>query len=85
MVGVMAMFSREPLVEDTLEGLAVFADNITQGIELKRVEQALAQSEAQLRESRRLESVGRWAGGIAHDFNNMLTVINGIVNYPSVA
>jgi PAS domain S-box-containing protein len=77
LVGVMAMFSREPLVEDTLEGLAVFAGNIAQGIELKRVEQALAQSEAQLRQSRRLESVGRWAGGIAHDFNNMLTVING--------
>ncbi len=77
LVGVMAMFSRETLAEDTLEGLAVFADNITQGIELKRMEQALAQSEAHLRQSRRLESVGRWAGGIAHDFNNMLTVING--------
>ena len=77
LVGVIAMFSREPLTEDTLEELTFFADNITQGIELKRMEQALAHSEIQLRQSRRLESVGRWAGGIAHDFNNMLTVING--------
>lgn len=48
-VGVMAMFARHPLTEDTVEAIATVAAPIAQGIERKRAEEALRASEERFR------------------------------------
>jgi two-component system, NtrC family, sensor kinase len=87
LVGVLAMFARKSLGQDTLEALENVADTIAQGIERKRGEEKLRESEealrareAELAHLTRVMTLGEVASSIAHEINQPL---GAIVNYGS--
>lgn len=60
-----------------LDGAPFFTGYLRDLTERRAAECERASLEDQLRETLKMDAVGRLAGGITHDFNNLLAIING--------
>ena len=74
-VGVIAMFARQPLEADIIEALESVAPIIAQGVERKRTQDTLRETQRELAHLNRVMTVGELTTSIAHEINQPLAAI----------
>jgi steroid delta-isomerase-like uncharacterized protein len=75
LIGVVALFARNPLSESILDTLALVADTLAQGIERKRAEEALTRARSELAHMARVTTLSALTASIAHEINQPIAAV----------